>query len=63
MGICGKLTNIIPEKKRKILKSPRNFEMKNRINYSILLNVNFTFIHFCFDDAATTIENLNKTEF
>ena len=64
VGLCGELTNIISNKNnKKTLKFPKNFKIKNFINCSISLNMNSTFIHLCVDNAASTIENLNKTEF
>ena len=64
VGLCGKLTNTIPNKKKgKTLESPRNSKMKNSTNCLILLNINLTFIHLRFDNVASAIENLNKIEF
>ena len=49
--------------KEKTLKSSKNLEIKNLINYLILLNTNLTFIHLRLNDAASAIENLNKFNF
>ena len=49
--------------KEKILKSSRNFKIKNLINYFILLYFDSTFFHLRLDSTASAIEDLNRTEF